>query len=58
MTAARPEIDCEQYHATMYLRDVLASVDFYTTGLGSHLDFTWGGPTSMAGVSSYRFVEE
>jgi catechol 2,3-dioxygenase-like lactoylglutathione lyase family enzyme len=46
-----PEIECEQQHAALAVRDVLTSVDFYTKKLGFRLGFTWGDPASMAGVN-------
>jgi catechol 2,3-dioxygenase-like lactoylglutathione lyase family enzyme len=50
--AAPPQIDCERYHATLYVTDVPAAIDFYTNNLGFTLGFTWGEPTStMAGVN-------
>jgi catechol 2,3-dioxygenase-like lactoylglutathione lyase family enzyme len=46
-----PQIECERHHTTLYVSDVLAAVDFYTNKLGFRLGFTWGEPTTMAGVN-------
>ena len=46
-----PKIDCERYHTTLYVSDVPAAVDFYTSRLGFSPGFTWGDPPTMAGVS-------
>ena len=54
MPAAQPNtpiIDCERYHATLFVRDINAAIDFYTRRLGFQVGFTWGEPTSMAGVN-------
>lgn len=32
--SARPDVDCEKYHATLAVSDVRSAVDFYTTKLG------------------------
>lgn len=50
-TPVPPQIDCEQHHASLSVSDVLAAGDFYTKKLGFNLDFTWGQPPTMAGVS-------
>jgi uncharacterized glyoxalase superfamily protein PhnB len=50
-TPATPQVDCERYHATLYVSDVVAAVEFYTNQLGFDLGFTWGEPTTMAGVN-------
>lgn len=50
-TPAPPQVDCERHHTTLYVSDVLAAVDFYTNKLGFRLGFTWGEPTTMAGVN-------
>ena len=48
----KPQVDCERLHTTLYVRDVPAAVDFYTSKLGFSLGFTWGGdPPTMAGVN-------
>jgi len=57
----KPSIECEQIHPSLAVTDVLAAVDFYTNKLGLNLDFTWGEPTSMAGLSLGRvqmFLEQ
>ena len=47
-----PQVDCERYHATLFVRDVPAAVDFYTQKLGFTPGFLWGDPTpTMAGVN-------
>lgn len=50
-TPTAPQIDCEQHHTTLFAGDVPAAIDFYTKRLGFHLAFTWGEPTTMAGVN-------
>jgi catechol 2,3-dioxygenase-like lactoylglutathione lyase family enzyme len=50
-TDATPSVDCEQLHASLPVPDVLAAADFYTKKLGFRLAFTWGDPTTMAGVN-------
>ncbi len=50
-TSAKPQVDCERHHTTLYVSDVLAAVDFYTNKLGFSLGFKWGDPTTMAGVN-------
>jgi catechol 2,3-dioxygenase-like lactoylglutathione lyase family enzyme len=48
----RPEVDCERYHATLFVRDVPAAVSFYTKKLGFTPGFLWGEPMpTMAGVN-------
>jgi catechol 2,3-dioxygenase-like lactoylglutathione lyase family enzyme len=49
--ARRPAIDCERMHATLYVADVFAAVDYYTAKLGFDTGFTWGEPVSMAGLN-------
>ena len=52
MTSLIPShIDCEQLHPNIAVSDVLTAADFYTKKLGFTLDFTWGDPPEMAGVS-------
>jgi catechol 2,3-dioxygenase-like lactoylglutathione lyase family enzyme len=46
-----PDIDVEQHHASVAVRDVPAAVDFYTKKLGFSLAFTWGDPPNFAGVN-------
>ena len=46
-----PEVECEQQHASLPVRDVSTAVEFYTTKLGFRLAFTWGDPPTMAGVN-------
>jgi catechol 2,3-dioxygenase-like lactoylglutathione lyase family enzyme len=50
-TAASPKVECEQYHTSLPVSDVLAAADFYTKKLGFWLAFTWGDPPTMAGVN-------
>ena len=35
-----PDIDAEQHHASLAVRDIPAAVDFYTNKLGFRLAFT------------------
>jgi len=46
-----PDVECEQQHAALRVRDVAAAVDFYITKLGFRLGFTWGDPPTMSGVN-------
>lgn len=51
MTASAPKVDCERQHSGLAVPDIMKAVDFYTTGLGFTLGFTWGDPPSFAGVN-------
>ena len=46
-----PQVECERHHTTLYVTDILAAVDFYTSKLGFRLGFTWGDPPTFAGVN-------
>jgi len=46
-----PDVDCEQHHASLAVRDIPAAVDFYTKKLGFRCAFTWGEPPTFAGVN-------
>ena len=48
---AKPQIECEQQHPSLYVRDISAAVDFYTKQLGFRLGFTGGDPPTFAGVN-------
>ncbi|RPI26362.1 MAG: hypothetical protein EHM61_11980 [Acidobacteria bacterium] len=48
---ARPQVECDRHHTTLYVSDVPAAVDFYTKKLGFDVGFTWGDPPTMAGVN-------
>jgi catechol 2,3-dioxygenase-like lactoylglutathione lyase family enzyme len=50
-TPGTPQVECERHHTTLYVRDVLAAVDFYTSKLGFSPGFTWGDPPTMAGMN-------
>jgi uncharacterized glyoxalase superfamily protein PhnB len=50
-THAAPDVDCVQQHPLLYVSDLLAAIDFYTTKLGFRHGFTWGDPPDMAGVN-------
>jgi catechol 2,3-dioxygenase-like lactoylglutathione lyase family enzyme len=50
-TMNAPDIDVEQHHASLAVRDIPTAVDFYTNKLGFSLAFTWGDPPSFAGVN-------
>ena len=50
-TAGGFEINCEQHHAILTVRDVERATGHYTGKLGFHLAFTCGEPTTMAGVN-------
>jgi catechol 2,3-dioxygenase-like lactoylglutathione lyase family enzyme len=41
-------------HPTLYVRDLAASIEFYTGKLAFTLGFTWGEPPAMAGVNLDR----
>src|SRR4051812_37730458 len=47
----RPDVDCEQHHASLVVADVIAAAEFYCTKLGFVTSFTWGDPPTMAGVN-------
>lgn len=49
-----PPAYCEQVHPSLYVRDVGASVEFYTKRLGFTLGFTYGDPPTIAGVNLDR----
>jgi catechol 2,3-dioxygenase-like lactoylglutathione lyase family enzyme len=49
-----PQVDCDRHHASLWVRDVSAAVDFYTTRLGFRPGFTWGDPPTIAGVNLDR----
>jgi len=51
MSSPKPQVDCERYHTTLYVSDVIAAADFYTDKLGFRPGFTWGDPPTMAGVN-------
>jgi catechol 2,3-dioxygenase-like lactoylglutathione lyase family enzyme len=46
-----PQVECEQHHTGLPVSDVPAAAAFYTEKLGFTLGFTWGEPTTMAGVN-------
>jgi catechol 2,3-dioxygenase-like lactoylglutathione lyase family enzyme len=50
-TAAPPQVDCERFHTTLPVLDVVATSEFYTTKLGFRQGFFWGEPPTFAGVS-------
>lgn len=54
MPSAPPQIDCEQFHATLSVSDVRAAADFYTEKLGFTLAFAEGDPPTFAGVNLGR----
>lgn len=47
----KPNIDCEQYHATLAVRDLSAAIDYYVQKLGFLLAFAEGQPPTFAGVN-------
>lgn len=47
---AAPPIECEQHHASLWVRDVDAAAEFYATRLGFSIGFTFGDPPTLAGV--------
>jgi catechol 2,3-dioxygenase-like lactoylglutathione lyase family enzyme len=52
MTA--PDVDCEQHHAGIAVRDIAAAIDFYTNK--QKLKAKYG--IDYDSHASYRFVEE
>ena len=48
---AAPHVECERHHAGLAVSDVPAAVNFYTKKLGFRLGFTWGNPSTFAGVN-------
>ena len=50
-SVARPQIRCDQHHATLSVDDVQASAEFYATKLGFVVAFTEGDPPTFAGVN-------
>lgn len=50
-SVARPQIRCEQHHATLSVSDVQASAEFYATKLGFVVAFSEGDPPTFAGVN-------
>ena len=60
-TPAKPQVECEQQHPSLYVRDLGAAADFYTSKLGFRLGFTGGDPPTMVGVNLGRvqmFLEQ
>src|SRR5438034_5415514 len=53
-TPARPHVECEQQHASVFVADLAAGIDFYTRKLGFALAFTWGDPPTFAGMNLDR----
>jgi catechol 2,3-dioxygenase-like lactoylglutathione lyase family enzyme len=51
---ARPLIECDQQHVSVFVNDLDATVDFYTQKLGFTLAFKWGEPPSFAGLNLDR----
>jgi catechol 2,3-dioxygenase-like lactoylglutathione lyase family enzyme len=50
-TPAPPQVECEQHHPSLAVRDVPAAVEFYTKRLGFRPGFTWGDPPKFAAVN-------
>jgi catechol 2,3-dioxygenase-like lactoylglutathione lyase family enzyme len=48
---APPQVDCERLHPGLAVRDLMATVEFYTSRLGFTLGFTWGDPPGFSGVN-------
>lgn len=46
-----PQVDVEQYHTSLRVADLSASIEFYTMRLGFLHAFSWGEPPTMAGVN-------
>ncbi|HEU5219950.1 MAG TPA: VOC family protein [Gemmatimonadales bacterium] len=55
MTAPKPSfVECEMMHPSLFVPDVEAAVEFYTTRLGFWMSFAWGEPPTIAGVNLDR----
>jgi catechol 2,3-dioxygenase-like lactoylglutathione lyase family enzyme len=54
MGPGRPPIECEQQHASVFVADLEAAIEFYTQKLGFALAFQWGDPPRFAGVNLDR----
>jgi catechol 2,3-dioxygenase-like lactoylglutathione lyase family enzyme len=50
-TPVRPEIECEQEHASLMVSDVAAAAEFYATKLGFKVGFMFGDPAEIAGLN-------
>ncbi|HJU72587.1 MAG TPA: VOC family protein [Gemmatimonadaceae bacterium] len=50
-TSQRPQVECERHHTGIYMTDIMTAVAFYRDKLGFTVGFTWGEPTSMAGMN-------
>jgi catechol 2,3-dioxygenase-like lactoylglutathione lyase family enzyme len=50
-TPVRPEVECEQEHASLMVSDVAAAAEFYTTKLGFKAGFMFGDPPNIAGLN-------
>ena len=48
--SAAPHIECEQHHASLWVRDVSAAAEFYAARLGFSVGFIFGEPPTLAGV--------
>ncbi|MCW5940739.1 MAG: VOC family protein [Fimbriimonadaceae bacterium] len=46
-----PRVNCERLHPGLAVADLAVAVAFYTSKLGFRLEFTWGEPPTMAGVT-------
>lgn len=49
-------IECSQVFPTLRVKDINATIDFYTKKLGFTLTFVWGNPTSYAGLGLGRTI--
>ena len=47
----RPQVDCERFHATLLVKDVVTAARYYVDKLGFSEGFLWGEPVSFAGVN-------
>lgn len=46
-----PQVDVEQFHASLRVADLSAAIEFYSARLGFRHAFSWGEPPTMAGVN-------
>ena len=48
------EVECDQLHPGLSVRDLRAAIDFYVNKLGFYEAFSWGDPPTFAGVNLGR----
>src|SRR5437868_5715077 len=50
-TPSNAPVACDQQHASVFVSDLNAAIEFYTKTLGFTVAFTWGDPPAFAGVN-------